>query len=103
MKEERKQDRMRSEKERRNHKKKKNRKKSRGLRTILFLLFLFFAAAVLSSAAEIGGWLSGDQEITFQVQKGEGTHAIAERLENRGIIHSSLLFRIVSRFQGGDE
>ena len=80
----------------------RQKKKKRKIRKPLVAAVLVLVAVVLLIAANMAGAFSKDKEVDFRVRPGDGTVAIAKRLDDEGIIRSSLLFQAVSRFSGAD-
>jgi UPF0755 protein len=63
---------------------------------VLLLIFLY----LLASAASGGG--GADTPVTVVVEEGDTLSAVADKLEETGVISSSTLFKLKSRIEGGD-
>ena len=62
----------------------------------LLLIFLY----LLASAASGGG--AADTPVTVVVEEGDTLSAVADKLEETGVISSSTLFKLKARIEGGD-
>ena len=77
----------------------KRRKTARYLMIALILIILII---LIKTIADVSGASGSDSDVTFSVERGDGTAVIAERLEEEGLIGNSLLFRVVSRLEDAD-
>lgn len=89
----------RSREKQQKNRKKKGKKRSR---KPLMATALVLAAVILLGIANVAGVFSESKDVSFKVRPGDGTTAIARRLDEQGLIRSSLLFRMVSRVSGAD-
>ena len=80
----------------------RKKKKKSGIRRIPVIIGMAVVILALLAAANVSGLFSQDQSVKFRVNPGDGTTAIAKRLDDQEIIRSSLLFRVVSRIKGAD-
>lgn len=90
-------------------KKKKRKKKSHGrlifalvMVTLVISVAIFSAVGVITVAKEILGIGRSDTEFAVEIPSNSGTEAIANILEQEGIIENPTLFRIVSKMKGAD-
>ncbi|MCI7768448.1 MAG: endolytic transglycosylase MltG [Oscillospiraceae bacterium] len=104
--EQRKQERLRIKEKRKN---KKRKKSTHGrLAFALIMVTLVISVAVLGAlgfikvGSEILGLDRSDSEFSVEIPVNSGTEAIADILEQEGIIGNATLFRIVSKLKGAD-
>jgi UPF0755 protein len=84
----------------------KPKKRRRGRKTpagrllllALLLLGVLFGIYLLVSTV-LGG---GEEPVTVAVEQGDSLSSVADKLEEAGVIQSSTVFKLESRFQGGE-
>lgn len=92
-----------------NRKNKKRKKKTHGrLAFALIMVTLVISVAVLGALAfitlgsEVLGLNRSDSEFSVEIPQNSGTEAIANILQQEGIIENPTLFRVVSKLKGAD-
>ncbi|MBV9455873.1 MAG: endolytic transglycosylase MltG [Rubrobacter sp.] len=66
---------------------------------LVLMMLLFVFLYLLASVASGGG---GDTPVTVVVEEGDTLSAVADKLEETGVISSSTLFKLKARIEGGD-
>lgn len=88
-------------------KRKRRRKGGRLIFALVLVTFVisvavFGAVFVITVAREILGLDRSDMEFSIEIPENSGTEAIADILEQEGIIERPVLFRIMSKIKGAD-